>query len=152
MDIFGDSCAFPNSLRNCASTSGAHHVIHCIPLERDFMKVNIDGAIIGTWGKASYGVPDDAIKCHLAHSFCLALPKEAARFALFSSELNLNLFKRREKKAKIKPSLDIDVYIKAAATGGQEANLATDYVLKICVDSKWAWTCGRFARCWSRLV
>ncbi|TKY64525.1 ABC transporter G family member 40 [Spatholobus suberectus] len=38
---------------------------------------------------------------------------------------------RREKEAKIKPDPDIDVYMKAAATGGQEASLVTDYVLKI---------------------
>ncbi|CAJ1951217.1 unnamed protein product [Sphenostylis stenocarpa] len=38
---------------------------------------------------------------------------------------------RREKEAKIKPDPDIDVYMKAATTGGQEASLITDYVLKI---------------------
>ncbi|KAK7349159.1 hypothetical protein VNO77_06304 [Canavalia gladiata] len=38
---------------------------------------------------------------------------------------------RREKEAKIKPNPDIDVYMKATTTGGQEANLITDYVLKI---------------------
>ncbi|QCE02081.1 ATP-binding cassette [Vigna unguiculata] len=38
---------------------------------------------------------------------------------------------RREKEASIKPDPDIDVYMKAAATGGQEASLVTDYVLKI---------------------
>ncbi|VFQ72417.1 unnamed protein product [Cuscuta campestris] len=38
---------------------------------------------------------------------------------------------RREKAANIKPDPDIDVYMKAAATEGQEANVVTDYVLKI---------------------
>ncbi|XP_057454232.1 pleiotropic drug resistance protein 1-like [Lotus japonicus] len=38
---------------------------------------------------------------------------------------------RREKEANIKPDPDIDVYMKAAATGGQEASLLVDYVLKI---------------------
>ncbi|KAG5008696.1 hypothetical protein JHK87_017211 [Glycine soja] len=38
---------------------------------------------------------------------------------------------RREKSAKIKPDPDIDVYMKAAATRGQEASVVTDYVLKI---------------------
>nr|KYP53996.1 Pleiotropic drug resistance protein 1 [Cajanus cajan] len=38
---------------------------------------------------------------------------------------------RREKESKIKPDPDIDVYMKATATGGQEASLVTDYVLKI---------------------
>ncbi|XP_027344796.1 pleiotropic drug resistance protein 1-like isoform X2 [Abrus precatorius] len=38
---------------------------------------------------------------------------------------------RREKEANIKPDRDIDVYMKAATTGGQEASLVTDYVLKI---------------------
>ncbi|MED6174626.1 transcription factor [Stylosanthes scabra] len=38
---------------------------------------------------------------------------------------------RREKEAKIKPDVDIDVYMKATTTGGQEASLVTDYVLKI---------------------
>ncbi|XP_024979260.1 pleiotropic drug resistance protein 1-like isoform X2 [Cynara cardunculus var. scolymus] len=38
---------------------------------------------------------------------------------------------RREKNANIKPDPDIDIYMKAAATEGQEANLVTDYTLKI---------------------
>ncbi|KAK7294130.1 hypothetical protein RJT34_17013 [Clitoria ternatea] len=43
----------------------------------------------------------------------------------------LSELSRREKEAKIKPDPDIDVYMKAATTGGQEASLVTDYVLKI---------------------
>ncbi|KAK7349162.1 hypothetical protein VNO77_06307 [Canavalia gladiata] len=43
----------------------------------------------------------------------------------------LSELSRREKEAKIKPDPDIDVYMKAATTGGQEANIVTDYVLKI---------------------
>ncbi|KAG9131352.1 hypothetical protein Leryth_006173 [Lithospermum erythrorhizon] len=38
---------------------------------------------------------------------------------------------RREKSANIKPDPDIDIYMKAAATQGQEASVVTDYVLKI---------------------
>ncbi|XP_024930413.3 pleiotropic drug resistance protein 1 isoform X2 [Ziziphus jujuba] len=38
---------------------------------------------------------------------------------------------RREKAANIKPDPDIDVYMKAAALEGQEANVAVDYILKI---------------------
>ncbi|OAY52727.1 pleiotropic drug resistance protein 1 [Manihot esculenta] len=38
---------------------------------------------------------------------------------------------RREKAANIKPDPDIDVFMKAAATEGQEASLVTDYILKI---------------------
>ncbi|VFQ72416.1 unnamed protein product [Cuscuta campestris] len=38
---------------------------------------------------------------------------------------------RREKAANIKPDHDIDLYMKAAATEGQEENVFTDYVLKI---------------------
>ncbi|KAF5191007.1 Pleiotropic drug resistance abc transporter [Thalictrum thalictroides] len=38
---------------------------------------------------------------------------------------------RREKAAHIKPNPDIDVYMKAAATEGQEASVVTDYILKI---------------------
>ncbi|PHT32775.1 Pleiotropic drug resistance protein 1 [Capsicum baccatum] len=38
---------------------------------------------------------------------------------------------RREKTANIKPDPDIDIYMKAAATEGQEANVVTDYILKI---------------------
>ncbi|XP_010099664.2 pleiotropic drug resistance protein 1, partial [Morus notabilis] len=38
---------------------------------------------------------------------------------------------RREKEANIKPDPDIDVYMKAVATEGQETNVVTDYVLKI---------------------
>ncbi|KAF3635242.1 Pleiotropic drug resistance protein 1 [Capsicum annuum] len=47
---------------------------------------------------------------------------------------------RREKEANIKPIPDIDIFMKAAATEGQEANIITDYVLKllgleICADT-----------------
>ncbi|KAM3236224.1 pleiotropic drug resistance protein 1-like [Capsicum annuum] len=38
---------------------------------------------------------------------------------------------RREKASKIKPDPDIDIYMKASVTKGQEANVVTDYVLKI---------------------
>ncbi|XP_044480567.1 pleiotropic drug resistance protein 1-like isoform X2 [Mangifera indica] len=38
---------------------------------------------------------------------------------------------RREKAANIKPDPDIDVFMKAAATEGQEASVVTDYILKI---------------------
>ncbi|CDO98092.1 unnamed protein product [Coffea canephora] len=38
---------------------------------------------------------------------------------------------RREKAANIKPDPDIDIYMKSAATEGQEATVVTDYVLRI---------------------
>nr|AIU41654.1 ABC transporter family protein [Hevea brasiliensis] len=38
---------------------------------------------------------------------------------------------RREKAANIKPDPDLDVFMKAAATEGQETSVVTDYVLKI---------------------
>ncbi|XP_065869416.1 pleiotropic drug resistance protein 1-like [Euphorbia lathyris] len=38
---------------------------------------------------------------------------------------------RREKAANIKPDPDLDVFMKAAATEGQETNVITDYILKI---------------------
>ncbi|KAG8051399.1 hypothetical protein GUJ93_ZPchr0001g31074 [Zizania palustris] len=38
---------------------------------------------------------------------------------------------RREKAANIKPDVDIDAFMKASAIGGQEANVITDYILKI---------------------
>ncbi|PRQ50790.1 putative iron-chelate-transporting ATPase [Rosa chinensis] len=38
---------------------------------------------------------------------------------------------RREKAANIKPDPDIDVFMKATATEGQEVNVVTDYILKI---------------------
>ncbi|CAL4948796.1 unnamed protein product [Urochloa decumbens] len=38
---------------------------------------------------------------------------------------------RREKAANIKPDADIDAFMKASAMGGQEANVVTDYILKI---------------------
>ncbi|KAL8118570.1 pleiotropic drug resistance protein 1-like [Apium graveolens] len=38
---------------------------------------------------------------------------------------------RREKDANIKPDPDLDIYMKAAATAGQEASVVTDYVMKI---------------------
>ncbi|KAG5607594.1 hypothetical protein H5410_029086 [Solanum commersonii] len=37
---------------------------------------------------------------------------------------------RREKAANIKPDHDVDIYMKASVTKGQEANVVTDYVLK----------------------
>ncbi|KAG9150960.1 hypothetical protein Leryth_003090 [Lithospermum erythrorhizon] len=47
---------------------------------------------------------------------------------------------RREKAANIKPDPDVDIYMKAAATQGQEASVVTDYVLKllgldVCADT-----------------
>ncbi|KAL8118558.1 hypothetical protein AgCh_016181 [Apium graveolens] len=38
---------------------------------------------------------------------------------------------RREKDGNIKPDPDVDIYMKAAATEGQEASVVTDYVLKV---------------------
>ncbi|CAL9134814.1 unnamed protein product [Musa textilis] len=38
---------------------------------------------------------------------------------------------RREKAANIKPDPDVDVFMKASAMEGQEANVTTDYILKI---------------------
>ncbi|KAK1306973.1 Pleiotropic drug resistance protein 3 [Acorus calamus] len=38
---------------------------------------------------------------------------------------------RREKEANIKPDPDVDIFMKAASLGGQEANVVTDYILKI---------------------
>ncbi|KAJ0680199.1 putative ABC transporter, AAA+ ATPase domain, ABC-2 type transporter, ABC-transporter [Helianthus annuus] len=47
---------------------------------------------------------------------------------------------RRERDAHIKPDPDVDIFMKAAATKGQEANVITDYTLKllgldICADT-----------------
>ncbi|KAG8375439.1 hypothetical protein BUALT_Bualt10G0100100 [Buddleja alternifolia] len=47
---------------------------------------------------------------------------------------------RREKAANIKPDPDVDIYMKAEATEGDEANVVTDYILKvlgldICADT-----------------
>ncbi|PWA73279.1 pleiotropic drug resistance protein 1 [Artemisia annua] len=47
---------------------------------------------------------------------------------------------RRERDANIKPDPDLDIFMKAAATEGQEANVVTDYTLKllgldICADT-----------------
>nr|XP_043614750.1 pleiotropic drug resistance protein 1-like [Erigeron canadensis] len=47
---------------------------------------------------------------------------------------------RREKEANIKPDPDIDIFMKAASTKGQEASVVTDYTLKllgldICADT-----------------
>ncbi|KAL0297339.1 UNVERIFIED_CONTAM: Pleiotropic drug resistance protein 1 [Sesamum radiatum] len=38
---------------------------------------------------------------------------------------------RREKAANIKPDPDVDMYMKAAATEGDEVNVVTDYILKV---------------------
>ncbi|XP_062089776.1 pleiotropic drug resistance protein 1-like [Humulus lupulus] len=43
----------------------------------------------------------------------------------------LSELSRREQQANIKPDLDLDVYMKAAATEGQETNVVTDYILRI---------------------
>ncbi|KAL0354739.1 UNVERIFIED_CONTAM: Pleiotropic drug resistance protein 1 [Sesamum radiatum] len=47
-------------------------------------------------------------------------------FAEMLSELS-----RREKNANIKPDMDIDIFMKAVSTEGQEASIITDYVLKV---------------------
>ncbi|KAF5790399.1 Pleiotropic drug resistance protein 1 [Helianthus annuus] len=38
---------------------------------------------------------------------------------------------RRERDAHIKPDPDVDIFMKAAATKGQEASVITDYTLKV---------------------
>ncbi|GMY34126.1 pleiotropic drug resistance protein 1-like isoform X2 [Fagus crenata] len=38
---------------------------------------------------------------------------------------------RREKEANIKPDPDVDIYMKAIATEGEEVNVVTDYILKV---------------------
>ncbi|XP_044481156.1 pleiotropic drug resistance protein 1-like isoform X2 [Mangifera indica] len=43
----------------------------------------------------------------------------------------LSELSRREKAANIKPDPDIDVFMKAAVTPGEEASVVTDYILKI---------------------
>ncbi|XP_050878161.1 pleiotropic drug resistance protein 1 [Lathyrus oleraceus] len=43
----------------------------------------------------------------------------------------LSELSRREKEAKIKPDPDIDVFMKAVSTGGQQESVVTDYVLKL---------------------
>ncbi|XP_030545028.1 pleiotropic drug resistance protein 1-like [Rhodamnia argentea] len=43
----------------------------------------------------------------------------------------LSELSRREKAANIKPDPDLDIFMKAAVTEGQEANVVTDYILKI---------------------
>ncbi|TYI26744.1 hypothetical protein ES332_A05G133000v1 [Gossypium tomentosum] len=43
----------------------------------------------------------------------------------------LSELSRREKQGNIKPDPDIDVFMKAVATEGQEANVITDYIMKI---------------------
>ncbi|XP_004486706.1 pleiotropic drug resistance protein 1-like [Cicer arietinum] len=43
----------------------------------------------------------------------------------------LSELSRREKAANIKPDPDVDVYMKAIATEGQESSISTDYVMKI---------------------
>ncbi|CAK8574691.1 unnamed protein product [Lathyrus sativus] len=52
----------------------------------------------------------------------------------------LSELSRREKEAKIKPDPDIDVFMKAVSTGGQQESVVTDYVLKllgldVCADT-----------------
>ncbi|KAJ0007315.1 hypothetical protein Pint_29985 [Pistacia integerrima] len=43
----------------------------------------------------------------------------------------LSELSRREKASNIKPDPDVDVFMKAAATAGEEASMITDYILKI---------------------
>ncbi|PNX79826.1 pleiotropic drug resistance protein 1-like, partial [Trifolium pratense] len=52
----------------------------------------------------------------------------------------LSELSRREKEAKIKPDPDVDVFMKAVSTGGQQESVVTDYVLKllgldVCADT-----------------
>ncbi|KAL0415301.1 UNVERIFIED_CONTAM: Pleiotropic drug resistance protein 1 [Sesamum latifolium] len=43
----------------------------------------------------------------------------------------LSELSRREKNANIKPDMDIDIFMKAVSTEGQEASIITDYILKV---------------------
>ncbi|KAJ4821384.1 ABC transporter G family member 36 [Rhynchospora pubera] len=56
----------------------------------------------------------------------------SARFQGVGSRYDmLTELSRREKAANIKPDPDIDLMMKATAMGGQEANVVTDYIIKI---------------------
>ncbi|GER30614.1 pleiotropic drug resistance 12 [Striga asiatica] len=56
----------------------------------------------------------------------------SARFQGVGSRYEmLTELSRREKAANIKPDPDIDIFMKAAATEGDAANVVTDYVLKV---------------------
>ncbi|WZZ57647.1 hypothetical protein YC2023_057754 [Brassica napus] len=56
----------------------------------------------------------------------------AARFQGVGSRYDmLTELARREKEANIKPDPDIDVFMKATSTTGEETNVMTDYILKI---------------------
>ncbi|CAA0839121.1 ABC transporter G family member 40 [Striga hermonthica] len=43
----------------------------------------------------------------------------------------LSELSRREKNASIKPDTDVDIFMKAVATEGQEASVITDYIIKV---------------------
>ncbi|KAL9323147.1 hypothetical protein ACSQ67_011200 [Phaseolus vulgaris] len=47
----------------------------------------------------------------------------------------LSELSRREKAANIKPDPDLDVYMKATATAGQESSIVTDYTMKVLLIS-----------------
>ncbi|KAJ4749521.1 ABC transporter G family member 36 [Rhynchospora pubera] len=56
----------------------------------------------------------------------------SARFQGVGSRYDmLTELSRREKAANIKPDPDVDLMMKASAMGGQEANVVTDYIIKI---------------------
>ncbi|KAJ0075263.1 hypothetical protein Patl1_34349 [Pistacia atlantica] len=52
-------------------------------------------------------------------------------YSFRENEEMLSELSRREKESNIKPDPDIDVFMKAAATAGEEAGMITDYILKI---------------------
>ncbi|XP_047054325.1 ABC transporter G family member 35-like [Lolium rigidum] len=54
----------------------------------------------------------------------------SARCQRYLHDLLLELL-RREEASNIKPDVDIDVFMKAAALGGREANIVTEYILKV---------------------
>ncbi|KAK6137135.1 hypothetical protein DH2020_029128 [Rehmannia glutinosa] len=56
--------------------------------------------------------------------------RETLAFSARCQEMLAEL-SRREKAANIKPDPDIDIYMKAAATEGDEASVVTDYILKV---------------------
>ncbi|KAK6119519.1 hypothetical protein DH2020_046741 [Rehmannia glutinosa] len=60
------------------------------------------------------------------HEMIDFVPQRTSAYINMLAELS-----RREKEANIKPDPDLDVFMKAAYIGGQEASVVTDYIIKI---------------------
>ncbi|GJT24875.1 hypothetical protein Tco_0894812 [Tanacetum coccineum] len=98
-------------------------------------------------GTGSFQADGENVSCRLKciFTFETTLKLHGGPSVMFAHGLGSNIFRiyiqtfsdmlaelsRRERDANIKPDPDLDIFMKAASTSGQEETVVTDYTLKV---------------------